>query len=77
MRWAEVPHDRIQFLNGLRMLRSLYFRCGHGLDKQAPGGGYFIFRNSWGAEFAERGYARLTFAYARQYGIDAYIASIR
>ncbi len=51
--------------------------CGYGLDEQAPGGGYFLFRNSWGPKFADRGYARLTYAYARQYGIDAYIVSIR
>ncbi len=51
--------------------------CGYGLDEQAPGGGYFIIRNSWGPAFADQGYARLTFAYARQYGIDAYIVSIR
>jgi hypothetical protein len=49
--------------------------CGYGLDVQAPGGGYFLFRNSWGPGFADRGHARLTFAYARKYGIDAYIVS--
>lgn len=51
--------------------------CGYGLDEQAPGGGYYLFRNSWGPKFADRGYARLTYAYARQYGIDAYIVSVR
>jgi hypothetical protein len=50
--------------------------CGYGLDEQAPGGGYFLIRNSWGPKFADKGYARVTFAYARQYGIDAYIVSV-
>lgn len=50
--------------------------CGYGLDERSPAGGYFIFRNSWGPEFADQGYARLTFDYARQYGIDAYIPSV-
>lgn len=50
--------------------------CGYGVDEQVPGGGYFIFRNSWGPKFGEDGYARLTYAYARHYGVDAYIMSI-
>ena len=41
-------------------------RCGYGLDVQAPGGGYFIFATR-GAEFAERGHARLTYTYARHF----------
>lgn len=49
---------------------------GYGLDKKMPGGGYFILRNSWGTKFADRGYAGITFAYAKKYGIDAYIVTI-
>ncbi len=50
---------------------------GYGLDKKMPGGGYFIVRNSWGTKFADRGYAGITFEYAKKYGIDAYIVTIR
>lgn len=50
---------------------------GYGLDKKMPGGGYFILRNSWGTKFADRGYAGITFAYAKKYGIDAYIVTIK
>ena len=50
--------------------------CGYGLDEQSPGGGYFILRDSWGPGFGDRGYARLTYACAGQYGIDAYIVSL-
>jgi hypothetical protein len=49
---------------------------GYGLDDQRAGGGYFILRNSWGPQFADRGHARITFEYARKYGIDAYVVSV-
>ena len=50
---------------------------GYGLDDKIAGGGYFILPNSWGPKFADKGYARITFDYARKYGIDAYIVSVR
>lgn len=41
-----------------------------------PGGGYFIFRNSWGLTWAEdssegRGYGMLPYEYVKRYGIEA------
>jgi hypothetical protein len=48
---------------------------GYGLDDKMAGGGYFIFRNSWSPKFADKGYARITFEFARKYRIDAYIVS--
>lgn len=50
---------------------------GYGRDASLNGGGYFIFRNSWGLQFADQGYARVTFEFAKKYGIDAYIVSIQ
>jgi C1A family cysteine protease len=50
---------------------------GYGVDEKIAGGGYFIIRNSWGTKFADRGYAKITFEYAKKYGIDAYIVSVR
>jgi hypothetical protein len=50
---------------------------GYGRDDRVAGEGYFILRNSWGPKFADRGYARVTFAYAKKYGIDAYIVSVK
>jgi hypothetical protein len=50
---------------------------GYGLDEKFAGGGYFIVRNSWGPKFADRGYAKITFKFAKKYGIDAYVVSIR
>ena len=49
---------------------------GYGLDDKIAGGGYFILRNSWGPKFADKGYAKITFEYARKYGTDAYIVSV-
>ena len=50
---------------------------GYGLDAKVGGGGYFILRNSWGPKFADRGYANITFEYAKKYGIEAYIVTVR
>jgi hypothetical protein len=50
---------------------------GYELNEKVPGGGYFLFRNSWGIGFAEKGYAKVSFALARKYGIDAYIVTIQ
>jgi C1A family cysteine protease len=50
---------------------------GYGLDDKIAGGGFFILRNSWGPKFADKGYARITFEFARKYGIDAYAVSVR
>jgi hypothetical protein len=40
-------------------------------DTRFPGGGYFIFRNSWGTGFQEEGYGYMPFAYALKYANDA------
>jgi C1A family cysteine protease len=50
---------------------------GYEDDANAPQGGWFIFRNSWGTSWAEdspcaAGYGMLPYAYMQQYGRDAY-----
>lgn len=42
-----------------------------GNDEGDGGGGTFLFRNASGPEWADRGYARFTYAYARAYANDA------
>jgi hypothetical protein len=49
---------------------------GYGLDDRIAGGGYFILRNSRGPRFADQCYARVTFAFAKKYGIDAYVVAV-
>lgn len=49
---------------------------GYGLDKKVDGGGYFIARNAWGREFADKGYLGVTFDYAKKYGTDAYFVKL-
>ncbi len=51
---------------------------GHSIDlvgfhewKEFPGGGYFIFRNSFGTRFGPRGYCYVSFKYIRDYSNDA------
>ena len=36
-----------------------------------PGGGYFIFRNSFGPSFGDAGYGFVSFQYLRTYSNDA------
>lgn len=52
---------------------------GYQQDEATPGGGYFLVRNSWGTSWASRsavepGYARIPFAYIRQYANSAFNA---
>ena len=50
---------------------------GYELRPNAPGGGVFLFRNSWSKSWASRsryraGYGTLFFEYVRQYTLEAY-----
>jgi C1A family cysteine protease len=51
---------------------------GHSIDlvgfresKAFPGGGYFVFRNSFGTSFGDKGYGFVSFQYLRTYANDA------
>jgi len=53
---------------------------GHSIDlvgfhegKEFPGGGYFIFRNSFGPGFGQDGYGFVSFKYIRDYANDAIV----
>ena len=41
---------------------------GYGIDKRVPGGGYFIIKNSWGAECGDKGYQYMPFNYCIRRG---------
>ena len=43
---------------------------GYRRDNSFPGGGYFVFRNSWGAKWGDNGYGYMPFGYAHQYSRD-------
>lgn len=43
---------------------------GYKVSKKFPGEGYFVFRNSWGTDFGEKGYGYMSFEYARKYTND-------
>jgi len=55
--------------------------AGYGYDTSFTGGGAFIFRNSWGVEWAEAspfqpGYGVLPFAYIDEFGVEAFSLSV-
>lgn len=41
-------------------------------DGEGEGGGRFLVRNSWGADWGERGYGRLPYAYVDAHGLAAW-----
>lgn len=41
---------------------------GYGIDKAVPGGGYFIVKNSWGADCGDKGYQYLPFNHCLRRG---------
>lgn len=43
---------------------------GYGKGQNFPGGGYFIFRNSWGTTFGDQGYGYMPFDYVQKYAND-------
>ncbi len=45
---------------------------GYELDKKCSGGGFFTFRQSWGTDYGDKGYARIKFDFIRQYGKEAF-----
>jgi hypothetical protein len=47
---------------------------GYKDDASAPGGGWFIMRNSWGERWAEKGYAYLSYDFLSSYGGYCYAA---
>lgn len=47
---------------------------GYERDANAPGGGWFLVRNSWGTQWGEGGHVRLSFRTVMDYGYAAHVA---
>lgn len=46
---------------------------GYQIDRKIPGGGYFVFRNSGGESWGDKGYRYMTFRYAKSFTYDTLI----
>jgi hypothetical protein len=49
--------------------------AGYEDDAKAPGGGWFLVRNSWGPDWGEQGYCRVSYRFAMDYGSGPHIAT--
>lgn len=49
---------------------------GYEIDSAIKGGGAFIFRQSWGDDWGENGYARVTFQFVKENGQQAYALKV-
>jgi hypothetical protein len=84
LNWAgavRMPFAAEGTLSLIVRLESAHAVClaGYQDDATVPGGGYFIVRNSWGADWAKRcsdgpGYGWLPYAYVQRYGLAAFTA---
>jgi hypothetical protein len=80
LRWPTSGHWQTEKVVGVEVMTPpipTYVADGHsiafvGFKKSSlfPGGGYFIFRNSWGPNFWDAGYGYMSFAYVAQYAND-------
>jgi len=80
LRWpfeSQLTIERVEGVPLMKMVPATQVFDGHSIDfvgyrasKKFPGGGYFIFRNSWGTVFGDQGYAYMSFEYATAYTND-------
>ena len=83
LRWAKPGKFAIEEIYGVPLIKmvgaddvvdghSVVF-VGYKESKNFPGGGYLIFRNSWGTGFGEQGYGYMSFEYATAYTNDLFL----
>jgi hypothetical protein len=81
LRWPKQGKFKTETVLGVTMMtapvaadvvdgHSIAF-VGYKVSDSFPGGGYLVFRNSWGAGFMEDGYGYMSFDYAKKYTNDA------
>jgi hypothetical protein len=82
--WPDNAHWKTKVINGIEVmdvassgLKNIGVFDGHSValvgyrrDSAFAGGGYFVFRNSWGADWGDHGYGYMPFAYVLAYAND-------
>lgn len=48
---------------------------GYQRDASAPGGGWYVVRNSWGEDWGEAGYCYVSYAMTRKYALNPHVAT--
>lgn len=80
LRWPKDGKFKTEKILGVTMMtapapadvsdgHSIVF-VGYKVSDKFPGGGYLVFRNSWGTDFMEDGYGYMSFDYANKYTND-------
>ena len=80
MRWFKKGAFATETILGVELLKNVPadLTAGHSIAlvgyrrfKGYPGGGYFIFRNSWGDSFGNKGYGYVSFEFVKTHAADA------
>lgn len=80
LRWPREGKFKTETIAGITMMtappaadvydgHSIVF-VGYKVSDLFPGGGYLVFRNSWGSDFMDDGYGYMSFDYAKKYTND-------
>lgn len=75
MRWSDGGLDRYNMLEERGVSSNdghVIVLVGYTRDDRIPGGGKFTFRNSWGRDYGQNGYADVSFRYLLKYGGGAF-----
>lgn len=67
---VECAEGRYKSVNAMKGVHEMLI-VGYEDDIKAPGGGWFIVRNSWGADWGKNGYGRVPYAYVECFCVEA------
>lgn len=74
--WQSIKVGERTILDGLGATQGAHTMAivGYKRDPKAPGGGFFLFRNSWGTDWGTEGYHFMSFNWVKNHTYDGCIA---